>query len=131
MGITVDDLKREIKGYNYEVLTGGIDEPALRAIEKAETWAKAKIIQAKGDYDEDDEIIRLAIIKRALYELYSSAENEAVAQDKKEDAMELLRARFGNAVDAAGYTAGQTVSQSPLATGAIRRAEGKCNRYSW
>lgn len=121
MAITVDELRQDIRDYNFEVLTGGDDQVAERAIEKAEVWARAKIIQARGTWDENDEMLRLAIIKRALYELYSAAENEAVAQDKKEDAMELLRARFGNAVDASGYTAGSMVSQSPLATGAVRR----------
>ena len=121
MGISVQDLKDEIKDYNYEVLTGGDDTVAQRCIDKAEVWAKAKLIQAKAVYDEADEILRLAVIKRALYELYSQAENESVASDKKEDAMELLRARFGNAVDATGYTAGSASAQSPLATGAVKR----------
>lgn len=121
MGISVQDLKDEIKDYNYEVLTGGDDTVAQRCIDKAEVWAKAKLIQAKAVYDEADEILRLAVIKRALYELYSVAENEAVAADKKEDAMELLRARYGNAVDATGYTTGSVTAQSPLATGAVKR----------
>lgn len=120
MGISVQDLKDEIKDYNFSVLTGGDDRVAERAIDKAEIWARAKIIQARGIWDENDEILRLAVIKRALYELYSVAENEAVAADKKEDAMELLRARYGNAVDATGYTAGSITAQSPLATGAVR-----------
>lgn len=121
MGISVQDLKDEIREYNYEVLTGGDESIAQRCIDKAEVWARAKLIQAKAVYDEDDEILRLAVIKRALYELYSQAENEAVAADKKEDAMELLRARYGNAVDATGYTAGSVTAQSPLATGAVKR----------
>lgn len=127
MGISVEDLKAELKDYNYEVLTGGDDTVALRSLEKAELWAKAKLIQANGMFDEEDQILRLAIIKRALYELYSAAENEAVAADKKEDAMELLRARYGSAVDASGYTAGGSTMQSPLATGAVRN--GNKNSY--
>lgn len=120
MGITVEELKEDISSYNYDVLTGGDDAVAQRALDKAVIWAKAKVIQAKGQYEESNEILRLAVIKRALYELYSAAENEAVADDKKEDAMELLRAYSGNAVDASGYTSGQSVSQCPLPTGAVR-----------
>ena len=120
MAVSVEDLKAEIKAYNYEVLTDGDDTAAERAIEKAEIWAKAKIIQAKGEWDDEDEIIRLIIIKRALYELYSYAENEAIAQDKKEDAMELLKAYYGNAVDASGYSTSSD-GQKPLATGAVRK----------
>lgn len=120
MGITVQDLKDDIKAYNYEILTGGDDQVALKALEKAEVWARAKLIQARAEWDENDPALRLAMLKRALYELYSSAENEAVAADKKEDAMELLRARYGNAVDASGYASGTANAQSPLATGAVR-----------
>ena len=121
MGVSVEALKSEIKGYNYEVITGGDDAVAQRAIEKAELWAKAKIIQAKGEWDDENEIIKLIVIKRALYELYSYAENEAVAQDKKEDAMELLKAYYGNAIDASGYTSGSPDAQKPLAIGAVKK----------
>lgn len=121
MGVSVDALRTEIKQYNYEVITGGDDAVAQRAIEKAELWTKAKIIQAKGEWDDEDDIIRLIITKRALYELYSYAENEAVAQDKKEDAMELLKAYYGNAIDASGYASGSPDAQKPLAVGAVRK----------
>lgn len=124
MEATVADLKAEIKEYNYRVLTGGDDAVAVRALEKATIWAKAKVIAARGSFDPASEINREIVLKRALYELYSHAENEPVAQDKKEDAMELLRAAYGDAVDAAGYQAGSGgggVSQSPLATGSVRR----------
>lgn len=121
MGVSVEALKSEIKEYNYEVITGGDDAVAQRAIEKAELWAKAKIIQAKGEWDDEDGIIKLIVMKRALYELYSYAENEAVAQDKKEDAMELLKAYYGNAVDSSGYASGSSDAQKPLATGAVKK----------
>lgn len=124
MEATVADLKAEIKEYNYKVLTGGDDAVAARALHKATIWAKAKVMAARGSFDPGAEINREIVLKRAQYELYSYAENEAVAQDKKEDAMELLRAAYGDAVDAAGYQAGSGgggVSQSPLATGSVRR----------
>ncbi len=121
MAVSVENLKAEIKVYNYEVLTDGDDTAAQRAIEKAELWAKAKIIQAKGEWDDENEIIRLIIIKRALYELYSYAENEAVAQDKKEDAMELLKAYYGDAIDSSGYASGSPDAQKPLAIGAVKK----------
>lgn len=120
MGVTVEDLKNEIKDYNYSILTDGDDSVAKRAIEKGELWVKGKIIQANGLYDDGNGIIRLIIIKRALYELYSYAENESVAEDKKEDAMELLKAYYGSSVDTSGYAASGASSQTPLPAGAIR-----------
>ena len=93
MAVTADDLVKEVKGYNWDLLN--------------------------GTYNEEDEIQRLILIKRALYELYSYAEQEAVAEDKKEDAMELLKAYLGSSVDSSGYTAG--ASQTPLSCGAIKK----------
>ena len=129
--LTIADLRGEIKDYNYDVLTGGDDNLAQRCLDKARLWAKAKIIQAHGAYDEEDEGVRLVVLKRALYELYSVSENESIAQDKKEDAMELLRALFGNAVDATGYSAGSAVPQSPLATGAVSHADERRDKPFW
>ena len=102
--ITVENLKGELKDYNYKMLTGGDDSVASRAIEKAVIWAKAKVIVVAGVFNPDTEINRELVLKRALYELYSYAENEAVAQDKKEDALELLKAAYGSSVDVSGET---------------------------
>ena len=99
MDMTVDDLKKEIKGYNYEALTGGDDSVGERCIEKATLWVTAKVRKCGVKIDLDDDIVKQAILKRALYELYSFAENEGLAADKKEDAIELLRAYFGNCID--------------------------------
>nr|WP_319520984.1 hypothetical protein [uncultured Sphaerochaeta sp.] len=106
MALTVSDLKVELKDYNYRMLTGGDDDVAARALQRALIWAKAKIIATSGSFDPDTEINREIVLKRALYELYSHAENEAVASDKREDAMELLRAVYGSGVDSAGYQQG-------------------------
>ena len=129
--ITIEDLRNEFKDYNWEVLTGGDESLAMRALDKAETWAKAKIIQACGIYEDKDPITRLAVLKRASYELYSMAENEAVAQDKKDDAMELLRAKYGSSVDASGYPVGSSVNQNPIALGAIVNGTGNKNKKGW
>lgn len=126
MPVSVDDLRSEISSYNWDVLTEGDESVARRSIEKAELWARAKIMQARGRWDDDDEILRLVVIKRALYELYSHAENEEVARDKKEDSMELLKAYSGNSVDTTGYSSGG--SQVPLAAGAIKHADEACEK---
>ena len=119
MAVTADDLARAVKGYHWDLLTDGNPSVADRSLDKARIWLKAKMIAANGTYNEEDEIQRLILIKRALYELYSYAEQEAVAEDKKEDAMELLKAYLGSSVDSSGYTAG--ASQTPLPCGAIKK----------
>ncbi len=122
MSVTVEDLRREIKDYNLRVLAEGDSAVIERAIEKAIIWARAKVIAASGSFDEDKEVNRLIVIKRALYELYSYAENEAVATDKKEDALELLRAVYGDAIDAGDG------DRSPIPAGAIRSGKERSNR---
>ena len=122
MAVTVETLKAELKDYNFEVLTDGDISVAARAIEKAIVWTKAKILAAKGVYRDNDLIVEQIVTKRALYELYSYAENEAVAQDKKEDAMELLRSVYGSAVDGAGYSSGSS-GQSVLPAAAFVKPE--------
>lgn len=119
--LTSDDLAKEVKGYSWDVLTDGIPEVADRSLDKARVWLKAKMIAAKGEYNEEDEIQRQILIKRAMYELYSHAEQEAVAEDKKEDAMELLKAYLGSAVDSSGYTS-SGAPINPLPCGAIKHA---------
>lgn len=121
MAVLVADLKEDLKSYNYEVLTGGDDSVAQRAVEKARIWAQAKVLAAGGVFDEETETGRQIVIKRALYELYSSAENEAVARDKKEDAMELLRAVYGNAVDSSGYNSDGV--RTPVSVGAVKKGK--------
>ncbi len=125
MSVTVDDLRSEIKEYNLKVLADGDSAVIQRAIEKAVIWAKAKVIAASGFFDEETDINRLIVIKRALYELYSYAENEQVAQDKKEDAMELLRAAYGDAIDSSGYQGDSVKSSIP--TGAVQSGPGRTN----
>ena len=110
--VTIEDLKKEISAYNYKLLTSEDDSVGVRCLEKATLWAKAKVIACGDSFDPEGEIHREIVIKRALYELYSYAENEAVALDKKEDALELLRAVYGTSVDGTGY--GQDTGSSDI-----------------
>lgn len=125
MSVTVEDLRSEIKEYNLKVLADGDSTVIQRSIEKAVIWAQAKVTAASGIFDEDTEINRLIVIKRALYELYSYAENESVANDKKEDAMELLRAAYGDSVDAAGYQSDS--AKNPVPAGFVKPGAGRTN----
>lgn len=101
----LEELKKEIKDYNYETLTGGDDTVAARCLEKAEIWLRSKLRTYGVQVDLNHPVIRLALLKRALYELYSFAENEEIARDKARDAIELLRAEFGRAIEGEGEKA--------------------------
>lgn len=101
----LEELKAEIKDYNYETLTGGDDTVAERCLSKAEAWVRAKLRTYGADVDLQNDVIRQALIKRALYELYSYAENEEVARDKAKDAVDLLRSQFGKSIEGEGEKA--------------------------
>ena len=114
--VTVNDLKTDLKSYNYNVLTEGDDLIAERALHKATIWAEAKVIAAAGYFDPGTEINREIVLKRAAYELYSYAENEAVADEKKADAEELLIAVYGSIVAGSSDTASGASAGSPAGT---------------
>lgn len=101
MIVTVDELKSSMKEYTYDQLTERDDRVAERCIEKARTWAAAKTTRCPGIVFEEstDPVCHDIIVKRALYELYAHGEMEVVASDKKEDAWELLKAKYGSCVD--------------------------------
>jgi hypothetical protein len=96
VSITIEDLKRELSERDYRMLTSGDDAVAERAISKARVWVIARFKRCGEKPDFEDEIVREALLKRALYELYSYAENEKTAQDKKEDADDLLKGVLGD-----------------------------------
>ena len=119
MSVTVEDLRNEIKEYNLEVLTDGDSTVIQRAIERAVIWAKAKVIAASGLF----EMIMLRSTSLSWSSGHSTnstamVRTSVLPQDKKEDAMELLRAVYGDAVDSAGYQGGG--EKTPVATGSIR-----------
>jgi hypothetical protein len=96
--ISVEDLKAQLKEYNYNALCDSDDDVALRCIENAVVYIKAKLKNCTSEVDFEDDVVRQALIKRALYELYAYAENEQLADDKKQAAIEILRGYFGDCV---------------------------------
>ncbi len=96
--ITVDYLKTQIKEYNFEVLTGGNDAVAQSCIQNADLAIRAALRSCGVEPDYTDDIDTAALTRLSLYELYSYAENEAIAADKRRDAFDLLRGKYGNCV---------------------------------
>ena len=113
--VTVDDLKGELSPYQYQMLTQNDDSVAERAIEKAKVWIEAKFAKCGQEVDWELSFVQEALLKRALYELYSYAEQEEKARDKKEDAEVLLEAVLGDcASDAGGAPFPVAVVKKPL-----------------
>ncbi|HOP33235.1 MAG TPA: hypothetical protein PKU94_07665 [Candidatus Hydrothermia bacterium] len=100
----IEDIKKEIKLYNLEAIVGEEGDSVIEGcIKKATIWLRAKLRTYSVQIDLDNEVIKQALIKRTLYELYSYAENEEIARDKAKDAVELLRAEFGSNIEGEGY----------------------------
>jgi hypothetical protein len=97
--LTITDLKSELTERNYRMLTQGDDSIGDRALIRARGWVMARFRAYGEDPDWNDDIVREATLKRALYELYSYAENEKVAADKRQDAVDLLAGILGRGSD--------------------------------
>ena len=85
--------------YMYDRLTGGVDTVCEAAIAAAELWVTSRLTAAGITVDWDVAEVREAAILRTLYELYAYGENEAIAKDKKAEALGMLRSKYGSAVD--------------------------------
>lgn len=116
--ITVDDLKQDLNPQDYNTASFGEDGVAERAIHKAVIWVYGKVASTGKTYDESDEVIRVIVLKRAAYELFSYIGNEGRAKAKEEDAADLIETYFGSIAtkrdEGPGSASGiMTVSEPP------------------
>lgn len=91
----VPDVKKEISEQDYETLTLGEDEIAERCLEKARIAIKGMILSTGNEYDEFNEVCRMAVLKRTLYELFAFAGQEQRAREKQEDLELLIETYYG------------------------------------
>lgn len=103
--ITVEDLKAELPLSQYRILTQDDDSVAERAIEKAKVWVEAKFAKCGKEVDWELSYVQEALLKRAIYELWSMSEQEGKAEDQKEDAEILLEAVLGDCAEDKGRVA--------------------------
>jgi hypothetical protein len=115
--ITIADLKKELTAEDYNTLSFDDKETAGRAIRKAAIWVYGKVKSTGNKYDENDEVIRDIVLKRAVYELFSYVGKESRAKAKEQDAADLIETYFGNISGkydtGAGPAAGAAASAEP------------------
>lgn len=120
--VTVLDLKADVKSYTWEVITENDDAVGAGALDKARLWLRARLNGAGIDFnptaEDTDPVIARIIIAYALYQLYSYADQESVAADKKADALELIGAYISTAA------AGDPAAARP-AVGSVAKPEKK------
>lgn len=94
--ITVDDLKNELNPDDFRTASFADDEVAKRAIQKAVIWVYGKIASTGNVYDEENEVVKTIVLKRAIYELFSYIGNESRAKANEQDAADLIETYFGS-----------------------------------
>lgn len=94
--LSVQGIKSALDPQIYDTLTYENEASVTHAISSAATWAFAKLIKAnatKRIFNADEtELLKQALEKRAIYELYTRSEVEGSAEDKRNDASMLISA---------------------------------------
>ncbi|MBD5404034.1 MAG: hypothetical protein HDR55_03490 [Treponema sp.] len=90
--ITIDDVKGAISPQDWDTLTLGDDNAAIRCLLRAKIAVKGMIHSAGGKYDEQNEVCKEAVVKRTLYELFAYVGKENRAREKQEDCEILIGA---------------------------------------
>ncbi|GAB1536607.1 hypothetical protein ADMFC3_22380 [Geovibrio sp. ADMFC3] len=91
MEITVDELRQHIQPEDYDALTGGDDSIAETFVENGRDRVKAVLENYGVEFDESDSVIRLAVIKAALGELYSYSADWVTAENYRDEASSVLK----------------------------------------
>lgn len=115
--ITIADLKKELTAQDYDTVSFDDNAVAERAIHKAVIWVYGKVQSTGNEYDENNEVIRDIVLKRAVYELFSYVGNESRAKAKEQDAADLIETYFGSIAtkhsESSGPAAGAVISAEP------------------
>lgn len=94
--LTVENLKSELPQQDYETLTLGDENVAVRALLKAKLAVAGMVLSTGNKYDEENEVCREATLKYALYELFAFVGQENRAREKLEDCQLLIETYFGS-----------------------------------
>ena len=94
--LTVENLKSELPQQDYETLTLGDENVAVRALLKAKLAVAGMVLSTGNKYDEENEVCREATLKYALYELFAFVGQENRAREKLEDCELLIETYFGS-----------------------------------
>jgi len=119
MALTWSDLKSELPDEVWEHVTLGDDTLGERFLDRARVWLAARLYGCGiSSWDEDnDQIVRQALLYRAQYELYAFVEKEEIAFDKRDAAEELIRGRFGKCIDNADKESERSVPYIAVSNG--------------
>lgn len=95
VGVTVEEIKKAIAEQDYDTCTLDDDAVTERCISAARMWAIGKISSTGARFNEGDDVQKLIIVKRTLYELYGYIGQWQRAKDLTKDALDLIESYFG------------------------------------
>lgn len=105
--ITQHELDQELPDWTKKNLE--FKRYAIRAIQTAEIYVKTHLIKygKYPDTPEDwNETLNVIVTKLSIYELYANKEQEAQAEDKREDAIAMLKALLEGGIAGGGESSG-------------------------
>lgn len=96
--LTVEDLKKELPEQDYQTFTLGEDTVGTRCLLRAKMVTKGVILSTGHAYDETDDVCRMAVLARAVYELFSFCGQESRAKDKLSDWELFIKTNYGSII---------------------------------
>ena len=88
--IEIEEIQELIREEEYLAICQGDDSVAQEALENARVYVQAVADSYGLDYDESDAVLRLAVKKRTLAELYIYAAEWTTAEQYKTETSQLL-----------------------------------------
>ncbi|WP_022852030.1 hypothetical protein [Limisalsivibrio acetivorans] len=88
--LSAEELREEIQQEDFDAITGGDDTIAENAVENARDRITAVVERFGLEYDEEDKVIRLALKKMALCELYTYSADWVEAENFRKEASDIL-----------------------------------------
>ncbi len=108
-----DDIQASLDPQLYLSLTSENSDVVVRAITSAGIWLYGILKRCNVVEVIEEEVLKEALIKRSIYELFSRAETELSAEDKKQEAEALLFSLFGDCVSQKSKLTSGAISYDP------------------
>lgn len=90
MEIDIEEIQQTLTENDYMAICQGDDTVAQEALENARIYVQAVADSYDLEYDESDPVLRLAVKKRTLSELYGYAAEWTMAEQYQKEAERIL-----------------------------------------
>lgn len=88
--ITTEEIQESITENDYMAITQGDDAVTAESLDNARAYVAAVAESYGLEYDEDDSVLRLAVRKKTLAEMYAYAADWTTSEQYQKEAVRLL-----------------------------------------